>query len=148
MSSAPLSDIGAIIKVLTSALPPAAQAAGAVTGTAVDVRQFDCAVLHVRTGAVSGAPTSFSVDSKLQKSDDGTTGWVDYVPPTPYPGTATAAIAQITAVATEKHVNVNLAGVNYIREVATIAFVGGAAPTINVDSTLVLGGAKYTPLVY
>lgn len=141
------SHIGAEIKVVKPAgVAPAARTAGTVNGTAIDVRDFESAVLMVQTGAITGAPTSQTVDSKLQKSDDGSTGWTDLVPSTPYPGSATAAIPQITAANAEKHVDVNLAGVNYVREVSTVAFVAGTAPTIVVASALVLGGAKKAPV--
>lgn len=140
------SDIGAEVKVVTSA-PPAARTA-TYNGPAIDVRNFESAVLHVRTGAVTGGPSAISVQSKLQYSADGTGGWADFVPPTPYPGTDLATAPAITAADSEEHLNVNLAGVNYVREVQAIAFTGGTAPAVNTASTLALGGARKTPVEY
>lgn len=131
-----LTDVGAEIKAVAGFSPQAA-AAGAINGTAIDRLGFQSAVLHGRTGAATGTPTSQTYDLKLQDSADGTTGWADI---------AGSAITQITAVNTEAEKDVNLSGAKrYVRAVGTVAFVGGTTPTLLVASALVLGGASELP---
>jgi len=132
-----VTDIGSYIKALAGFSPQAA-AAGTINGAAIDRAGFQSAVLHGRTGAVTGTPTAQTYDLKLQESADGSTGWTDI---------AGAAIAQIAAANTEAEVNVNLAGAKrYIRVVGTVTFTGGTTPTLQVASTLVLGGASKLPV--
>lgn len=138
-------DIGGEVKVVKS-LAPAARSAGAVNGAVIDVRGFNSAILHVQAGAETGTPTGRTLDSKVQGSLDGSTGWADLVPSTPYPGSAVAAIAQITAVNTERSKSFPLEGVNYIRETQTPAFTGGTAPTLLTSSEFILGAARSTPV--
>lgn len=136
----PKSNAGAAIKLLKGGVAPQLAAAGTVTGSWLDVRGYESCVLSVFTGAIAGTPSAQTVDCKLQYSNDGSNSLGDYAPPTPYPGTATAAIAQITAANTEKHVNVNLAGANYVRAVATVAFTDGTSPTIGLAVAVALTG--------
>jgi hypothetical protein len=132
-------DVGAEVKVVAG-FSPRASAGEVINGAAINRQDFQSCVLHARSGAVSGAPTAVTYDARLQESADGITGWTDI------PG---AAVEQITAADTEKHVNVNLAGVKpYIRVVGTVAFTGGTSPTLNVAATVVLGGAVVKPTSY
>lgn len=128
---------------------PALVAAGTRNGPAIDRAtpggvHYSSLTLHTATGATAGAPTTQAVDSKLQTSGDGATGWADYVPPGE---TAAAAVAQITAASSNAEVDVNLEGAKrFIRVVETVAFTGGTAPTIGVSSTVILAGADRTPV--
>ncbi len=132
-------DVGAEVKVVAG-FSPTASAGETINGAAIDRKDFQSCVLHARSGAVSGAPTTVTYDVRLQESADGVAGWTDI------PG---AAIAQIAAADTEKHVDVNLAGAKrYIRAVAVIAFTGGTAPTLVVAATVALGGAVVKPTSY
>lgn len=132
-------DVGAEVKVVAG-FSPRASAGETINGAAIDRKDFQSCVLHARSGAVSGSPTTVAYDAKLQESADGSTGWTDI------PG---AAISQIAAADTEKHVDVNLAGAKrYIRVVAVIAFTGGTSPTLGVAATVVLGGAVVKPTSY
>ena len=54
---------------------PSPQVASTVNGPAIP-RPGAFVILAV-TGAVTGAPSSFTVSMKVQDSDDGTTGWAD-----------------------------------------------------------------------
>lgn len=130
-------NIGASVKVVAGFSPQAA-VAGAINGAAIDRLGFRSAVLHARSGAVTGAPTAQTYDVKLQDSADGSTGWADI------PG---AAITQITAANAEAEKDINLAGAKrYIRVVGTVGFTGGTSPTLQVASALVLGGPAAEPV--
>ena len=137
MSSAVITtDIGAGLKLLKGT-PPAASAAGAVNGAAINRQGFESCVLHAGSGAATGSPTTQALDAKLQDSADGSTGWADL---------SGAAITQITAVNSEAHVNVNLrAAKQFIRVVTTVAFTGGTAPTLGNEAAVVLGGIDTKP---
>jgi len=130
-------DAGKYIKPVAGFSPQASDGTAAIEGPAIDRTGFLSAVLHGRTGAVTGAPTAQTYDLKLQESADGST-WTDI------PG---AAITQITAADTEADVNVNLAGAEkYIRAVGTVTFTGGTTPTLQVAATVILGGADVKPV--
>lgn len=132
-------DVGALVKVLKGT-PPADASAGTVNGAAIDRNAYGralSAVLHHCCGAASGTPSTQTVDTKLQDSADGSTGWADI---------ADAAAAQLTADSTEAEVSVNLeTAKRYIRVVQVVAFTGGTTPAIEVASTVVLGGPDKKP---
>lgn len=131
-------DIGAQVKVVAGIPPTNDDGTAAINGAAIDRLGFQSAVLQVANGAAAGAPTSYTVDAKLQESADGSTGWTDI---------SGAAITQITADNSDEYVDVNLAGAKrYIRVVATTAFVGGTSPTVPVAATVVLDGAAEKPV--
>jgi hypothetical protein len=135
MQKHPSSDVGSAIVAKIGAGPHTA--AGTVNGSAIDRQGKDSCVLVATSGAATGTPTSFTYDSKLQQSDDGSTGWADI---------SGAAVAQITADATQKSVNVDLTGAKrYIRAVDVVAFVGGTSPTLPSGSVVVLGGSEVEP---
>lgn len=130
-------------------LPPLANAAGTRNGAAIDRNvaggvMYNSATLYAASGAETGGPTTRTLDAKIQDSADGSTGWADYIPP----GQATvAAITQITAVNSEAEVDIDLSGAKrYIRVVETVAFTGGASPTLNSQETVILGGADRIPV--
>lgn len=137
-------DIGAYLEPAVG-LDPTARAAGTFTGTGVDrlntpsgqVYQYYSAVLAVNTGATTGAPTSFTVDAKLQDSADNST-FADFKPD----GVNVASIPTITAASSVSRVNANLTTARrYLRASTTVAFVGGASPTVLVSALIILGGA-------
>jgi hypothetical protein len=141
MSNLNVSGIGPEIKVLTGT-PPVAQSGGAVNGTGVDRLGLDSMVLDVECGAVTGTPTSFSLDCKVQHSDDNST-FADWQPA----GTAiSGAIAQITTASSRKRKTVNLQGAKrYVRSVTTVAFVGGTTPTCPNAAVMVFGSPMSLP---
>ncbi len=113
------------------------QAAGTVNGVGVDA-QYALEVLWiVDVGAATGAPTSLTVDVKVQDSDDNAT-FADAKDE----ANASIAIAQLTAgsavvkLPDKLHANAGPAGARpskrYRRAVATVAFVGGASPAVPV----------------
>lgn len=134
-------NIGAYVKTVKG-INPANAAAGAINGPAID-RQgiLSCELWHA-CGAATGSPSARTVDSKLQDSADGSTGWADYNPDGAGSGTA----AQLTADNTEARKEINLAAAKrYIRTVETVAFTGGTSPAIPVAAGVVLGGADQLP---
>lgn len=145
MSTPNLSGHGAEIKLVTG-IAPAANAAGTVTGangtTGVDRLGANFAVVEVQTGAVTGAPTTQTLDVKIQHSDAIGSGFVDYVPG----AVGSGAVAQLTAVQTRKRKTIDLRGAKrYVRLSSTTAFTGGTSPTLFSVSTLILGGFDVLP---
>jgi len=134
-------DIGAFVKTVKG-INPTNQAAGTINGAAIDRQGFLSCELHHASGAATGSPSSRTVDSKLQDSADGSTGWADYNPD----GAGSGAAAQLTADNTEARKAINLAAAKrFIRVVEVVAFVGGTSPAIPVAASVVLGGADQLP---
>jgi hypothetical protein len=130
------SDIGNDIKVVR-AIAPHSNSGSSSNGPSIDRLGYASAVLFVDVGAVSGSPTSFTVDCKLQESDDGST-WADVTG---------ASIGTISTANTQKELNVDLRGrKRYIRAVLTASFSGGTSPTVLASAALVLGGSDKYPI--
>jgi hypothetical protein len=140
-----MSDFGAYMKP-TKGINSAALAAGVLNGAAIDRQGYESMRVHASTGATTGTPTSFTATFKVQHSDDGSTGWVDYAPGGA--GATSAEVGVIVAINSETSKNYVLAGAKrYIRVVCTAAFVAGTAPTVVVSSTVALGGSRAVPAV-
>jgi hypothetical protein len=93
--------------------------------------------VQAEVGAASGAPTSFTVDVKLQHGDkaDGT-DMAD----------AGIALTQLSADNTNTAKDIDMVGLKrYIRAVATVAFVDGTTPKIPVNVKFVLGDPTNDP---
>ena len=136
-------NIGAFIAAVTSVLPQSANAA--VNGVTIDrvahKLPLSC-VLHTVVGALSGAPTTTSVVSKLQHSPDGST-WTDYIQPGE---TSVASTAAVTAANTEASKAIELSSAyRYIRSVTTPTFTGGTSPAALLAADIVLGGEMGAP---
>ena len=130
------SDIGSNIKIVR-VIAPHSNSGTSTNGPAIDRVGYASAVLYVDVGAVSGSPTSFTVDCKIQESSDGST-WADV---------SGASIETISAANTQKELNIDLRGLKrYIRAVATVSFTGGSTPSVLVCASLVLGGASEYPI--
>lgn len=132
-------NVGALLNVQPSVRPQSASA-GTINGVAIDraahYMPLSC-VLHTSAGAVSGAPSTTSVQSKIQHSADNST-WADYTDPDT--GT-TAQAAALTAQNTANSLSVDLINANrYIRAVTVVAFTGGTSPAALVATGIVLGG--------
>lgn len=127
---------------------PAAVSAGTRNGSAIDRTvaggvHYGTCTLFAASGAATGAPTTQTLDAKIQDSADGSTGWADYKPD----GTTVAAATQITAVNSSSELDVDLQGAKrYIRVVEVVAFTGGTTPTLGAQTVIVLGGADRTPV--
>lgn len=129
-------NIGAYVKV-AKGINPQASAAATINGAAIDRQGYLSCVLHHACGAAAGSPTARTVDSKIQDSADGSTGWADL---------SGAAATQLTADNSEAEKNVDLSGAKrYIRVVETVAFTGGTTPTIPVAAEVVLAGRDTLP---
>ena len=132
-------NIGALVALVTS-IPPESSSGGAINGTAIDRTLHGLAnscVLHQMVGAVSGAPTAVSVQTKLQHSPDNTT-WSDFQ----INGTTQSAPV-LTATNTDDGVAIDLTtAYRFIRAEMTVAFTGGTTPAAVVASDLVLGGER------
>jgi len=99
------------------------------------------AVLMLAIGTVSGTPTSFSVNAKVQTSDNGT-DYVDYIPPTQSTVQTTAAL---TAINTNTFSAIDLSGAGpYVRAVIQPTFVGGTTPAVNAILAWTFGDPKYS----
>lgn len=137
-------NIGAHLKS-AHGLPAFAATAATRNGAAIDRQGYHSAVLQANIGAATGAPTSYSVDVKLQDSDDGSTNWNDYKAD----GTNVSAIPQKTQVAGAGtyELDVNLIRAKrFIRVVEVVAIVGGTSPTVPCAEIVALGGPAEQPV--
>lgn len=132
-----LRDIGAYIKAVVGTVP-FADTGTVVNGAAIDRLGFDSCILHTSGGAVTGAPTAQTLDSKLQESTLAAGPWTNLVP--------AIATVQLTADNTEDQVDADLSGVKrFIRVVRTVSLTAGTTPTWPVSSNVILGGAAEVP---
>jgi hypothetical protein len=122
---------------------PAILSAGTRTSTGFDRSNYLSAVLVVCSGAVTGSPSSFTLDCKIQDSADNSTNWNDYKPD----GTNVAKITTLGAANTVANVNVDLhAAKQYIRVVEVAYFPDGTSPTVGSVDVVVLGGSNTEPI--
>ena len=140
MSLSHIHDVGSFVVPVTSVFPESA-AAGAVNGTSIDRALHNMpqsCVLHQVVGAESGAPTTASVQTKLQDSPDNST-WSDYKA-----GTANVQqTAALTAANSENTAAIDLTAANrFIRAVSAVAFTGGTSPAILLAADIILGGER------
>jgi hypothetical protein len=134
-------DIGAHIIERIGNVPLASSGGAARNGTGIDRQGFHSAVLVCSSGAVTGAPTSFTFAAKVQDSDDNSV-FADYKDD----GTNVTAIANITAANSIARKRFSLMRARrYVRVVETVTFVGGTTPTLAVQETVTLGGASEQP---
>ena len=137
--------IGSVVNQQPS-VPPQVASAGAINGASVDTQGIIggpalSAAVDVTTGATGGGPTTQSATVKVQDSADNST-FADYIPP----GLAATPTAVVTAANARGTLAVDLSGARrYIRVVCTVAFTGGASPTLAVSSGFTLGGLKELP---
>lgn len=130
-------NIGDLIELI-SGHNPTATGTTTITGAAInrergsDESLARSCVLQARVGTNAGGSLT-SVDSKLQESADGSTGWTDI---------SGAAITQLTSDETEDEVDVNLIGVKkFIRVVTAVVATGLSGVSANVA----LGGFSVEP---
>ena len=140
MSFAHVHNVGSYVVPVTSILPESA-AAGTVNVTSIDRvlhNMPQSCVLHQVVGAESGAPTTASVQTKLQDSPDNST-WSDFKA-----GTANVQqTAALTAANSENTAAIDLTAANrFIRAVSTVAFTGGTSPAILLAADIILGGER------
>jgi hypothetical protein len=131
-------NIGALLAAVTSVLPESS-AAATVNGTSIDRQKHSMAlscVLHQVAGAISGAPSTSSVQSTLQHSPDNST-WTTYKPD----GVNAATSVALTAQNTENSLNVDLTlAYRYIRVSTVVGFTGGTSPAALIAADVILGG--------
>jgi len=135
---------GVRAKAFFGTVPAAAKSAGTVNGTGIDRKPkgttgFDSCKVTISNGVTSGTPTSFTNTVKVQDSADNSS-FADYTPPT---GSASAVNSTASSIA-ELDVDLSMAR-RYIRVVETIAFVGGTAPTLLANETLLAFGTDEAP---
>ncbi len=133
-------NIGSLVVPVTSVFPESA-AAGTINGASIDRTLHNLpnsCVLHQVVGAESGAPTTTSVQTKLQDSPDNST-WSDFKA-----GTANVQqTAALIAANSENTASIDLTAANrFIRAVSTVAFTGGTSPAILVAADIILGGER------
>lgn len=132
-------NIGSLVVPVTGVFPQNA-AAGTINGSSIDRTLHNLAgscVLHQVTGAETGAPTTASVQTKLQHSPDNST-WSDY-----QISTTVQETAVLTAANSENTAAIDLTGAyRFIRPVTIVAFTGGTSPAIEVAAGVILGGER------
>lgn len=142
MGAPNVSNIGAYLSAQIGN-PPAAQAAGTRNGAGINRLGYSSCQVVQKTGAATGAPTTQSVQTQIQHSNDNGVSdpWTNYVPP-PNPESTTGLAPAVTAVNSSSYLNLNLEGAKlWIRAQEVVSFTGGASPTLAVDETITLGGA-------
>ncbi|MFA5080297.1 MAG: DUF1521 domain-containing protein [Candidatus Paceibacterota bacterium] len=115
-------------------------ASSVVEGVAIDTIGFNSAMVTIENGAVTGSPSSYTVDGKVQESDNGSTGWVDVTG---------ATITQIVADNKSAQIPIEGLGLNrkrFLRAVVTPAITGGSTPKALVSATILLGDAIQEPV--
>lgn len=115
-------------------------ATGAQTSVAIDTMGYNSAMVVVENGAVTGAPTSYTVDAKVQHCATSGGSYVDI---------SGAAITQIVADAKSAQIRLEGLGTSinrYIKVVITPAFVGGTAPAALITGKVLLGRAFKVPV--
>lgn len=130
-------NIGELLAVATSVPPQSFSGSAAVDGTSIDRFAHNdpqSCVLQLASGAVSGAPTSFSLSAQLQHSPDNST-WSNF-----------GSAIQVTAADADASANVDLSGAaEYLRAVVTPSFTGGTSPSVLGQADIVLGGEQELP---
>jgi hypothetical protein len=131
-------NIGSLLSPIFS-VRPQSPAAGVVNGVSID-RQLHsmagCCAVHSGIGAITGAPTTASVITKLQDSADNVT-FADYLPD----GANVAVLPALTAANAEGNLAVDLTlARRFIRAVSTVAFTGGTTPTAFTVTGIILSG--------
>lgn len=86
-------------------------------------KAYSSALLVGQTGAVTGAPTSFTCTWQVQDSPDNST-WANYGDPLVLTAAASADALSVKLVDADR----------YVRVVCTVAFVGGTTPTLYASS--------------
>lgn len=131
----------------TSAIAPSAASAGTQTSAAIDRLangvKLDSCVLLAESGAIAGAPSTQTVDTKLQHCDTSGGSYADYTPD----GTAASgATGQITAANKRARKSIDLRGAKqYLKVVQVVAFSGGTSPTIGTAAQVIFGAADTLP---
>src|SRR5690348_6905088 len=125
MNTASQHNIGAFVAVATS-VEPQSSTGSTINGTGIDRfahnNPLSC-VLHQAVGAVTGAPTTASVQTTLQDSADNST-FANYEPD----GATVQQTAALTAQNTENSVAIDLSTARrYVRAVTVVAFTGGTS---------------------
>ncbi len=132
-------NIGELLAVVTAVPPQSFSGSGAVNGTGIDRYAHNNAascVVHLSSGAVSGAPTSFTLTAQLEHAPDNAT-WSTF-----------GASFDVTAAGADASQNVDLSGASeYLRVVVTPAFTGGTSPAVLGQADLILGGEQELPAV-
>jgi len=133
-------DIGSQIVAPGGVIPQNQSGDGTINGaTGIDRTGFHSAKLVLFVGAVTGTPTSFTVDCNLQESSDD--GSADA-----YADIANSGVTQVTAASTIVEQDIDLADVEkWIRPSIDVAFTGGTSPTVDVTAMIILGGADELP---
>ncbi len=128
-----------------SALDPIASTGAVHNGVVLDRELFNTLVFLVQGGAVTGTPTTVTVDAKIQESDvsDGT-GMTDAA----VGAFGGVAITQQTAGAFAVKLETDYRKLKqFTRIVVTTAFTGGSSPTIPVSVSATVGAGERHPAV-
>lgn len=123
----------------------AAAASFSLKGSGVDMQNHDTFVGYVSVGPTTGAPDSFTVDARLEHSDDDVDG--NYAAVVVNPQNAAVAITQVTAVNTTRRIEIDRRGLKrFVRWTHTIAFVNGTSPKVGISSGFAVGGSVIKPV--
>jgi hypothetical protein len=121
---------------------PIAGSAGTATGSAIDRTGFTQMTLVAAVGALTGTPTTTTVDAKVTHCATSGGTYVDWKPA----GTAASgAITQMTAAGVGQK-EISLKGAfQFLKIVTVVAFTGGTTPTAPNSVLAILSGADTQP---
>lgn len=116
----------------------AVSGSSAVNGSGVDTKNYRDGMAVIRSGAVAGSPSSFTVDGKVQDSADNSS----------FADVTGLTFTQIVAASTSRLLRLNFMGDyrRYLRIVVTPAFTGGTSPSVQMFGFILLGNAVFNPV--
>ncbi len=128
----------------TSGLNPIASTGATENGPVIDRELFNTMVGLVQGGAVTGSPSSLTVNAKVQEGDESDGSDMADASVGAFGG---VAITEQTAGAFNIELEVDMRKMKqFVRWVVTTAFVGGSSPTIPVGVCATLGAHERHPI--
>lgn len=141
MSFASMHNVGAELLPFTGVDPSQFSGTTAVVGSAIATAGFLSCQVAISTGAVTGAPDSWTLIATIHDSADGSTDWQPYKP-----DAVTAATKTASAASTMYILDMDLQhSRGYIHVTLTPAFVAGTTPKVFGQAVVTLGGAHTIP---
>lgn len=141
MSFASMHHIGAELNPVIGVIPSQFSGTTAVVGAVVNTSNFLSCQVAISTGAVTGAPDSFTLIAIVEDSADGSTAWLPYKPDAVTAATITGSVASTMYI-----LDMDLQhSRGYIRVTLTPAFVNGTTPKVFGQAVVTLGGSHTIP---
>lgn len=141
-------NVGGIVTTKTALRPQSSTGAASfgLAGVVIDRSKYQSALLHVQTGAKTGAPTTVAVRAKLRHS---ATSGGTYVDVPVGPANPVVAIVDITDQNQDRWLELDFSAFEqFVRVDFEIVFTGGSSPAVLLSADIVLGGEAIKPPVH